>query len=145
MRKLLPIFVLTAFFLGCDSKDEIGIRDSRESFMVELKAALERDKIPFSVDEEGYVRYSRKHKEAVEKITKEVDASILSEVGSKFEDEVSTSYFRKLLDEAGIKYRTESKGDEDWTYWRPKSVAQQKEIEMKVVSHSFQLRRKSKE
>lgn len=145
MKKRLPclIFAVNLSLFGCGSSNEQGIRDSREEFMMEFQKALTENGIPFKTDDEGYIRYSREHKEAVEKIKNQVDKSMASEVGSKFEDEMATGYFRKLLDERGISYRTETREDGEWTFWHPKSKDQQTEIEMKVVSHIFEQRKGS--
>lgn len=140
MKKLLPclLILVAALLLGCGSSDEQGFKDSREDFMVEIRKALTENNIPFTVDDEGYVRYSKEHKEAVERIKRQVDERRTAEVGSKFEDELSTRYFRKLLDEKGIRYRTVSRQDGEWTYWNPESKQQQEETEMKVVTHAFE-------
>lgn len=136
MKKLLLCLavVLTMSLFGCDSNNEQGIKDSREDFMIELQEALTENDIPFTVDDEGYVRYSKERKETVEKIKRQVDERRSAEVGSKFEDELSTKYFRKLLDEKGISYRTASREEGEWTYWNPESKQQQEKIEMKVVA-----------
>lgn len=140
MKKLFLCLtvMLTMLLFGCDSNNEQGIKDSREDFMAEFKKELTGNDIPFTVDDEGYVRYSKEHKEAVEAIKRQVDDRRLNEIGSKFEDELSTSYFRKLLDEEGISYRTVSREDGEWTYWNPESKEQQEELEMKVVAHAFE-------
>ena len=82
--------------------------------------------------------FPSEHKEAVEQIKRQVDQRRAGEVGSKFEDELSTKYFRRLLDEKGISYRTVSRDDGEWTYWNPESKQQQEKIEMKVVAHAFE-------
>lgn len=139
MKKLLLFIVLlTMPLFGCGSNNEQAIKDSREDFMAEFQKALTEKDIPFTVDNEGYVRYSKEYKEAVERIKRQVDERRSAEVGSKFEDELSTQYFRKLLDERGISYRTASREDGEWTYWNPESKQQQEEIEMKVVAHAFE-------
>ncbi len=140
MKKILTylLVALTVALLGCDSNNEQGIRDSREDFMIEFKKALTDNGIPFTVDDEDYVRYSKDDKEAVEKIKRQVDQRRAAEIGSKFDDALSTNYFRKLLDEKGISYRTESRDDGEWTYWNPASKKQQEELEMKVVTHAFE-------
>lgn len=140
MKRLLLclVVVLTMPLVGCGSNDEQGIKDSREDFMIEFKKALTENDIPFTVDDEGYVRYSKEYKESVDQIKHQVDQRRTSEVGSKFEDELSTRYFRKLLDERGINYRTVSREDGEWTYWNPESKQQQEEIEMEVVTHAFE-------
>ena len=144
VKKLMPgLLVLVAVLLfGCGSGNEQGIKDSREDFMVELKKALTENNIPFTVDDEGYVRYSKEYKDAVERIKHHVDERRAAEVGSKFEDELSTQYFRKLLDKKGIRYRAISREDGEWTYWNPESKQQQKEIEMEVVTHAFEQQKK---
>jgi len=146
MKKLLPclVVVLTMSLFGCGSSTEQGIKDSREDFMVEFKKALTENDIPFTVDDEGYVRYSRENKETVEEIKRQVDQRRSSEIGSKFEDELSTKYFRKLLDEKGISYRVVSREDGEWTYWNPESKEQQEELEMKVVTHAFEQQKTEK-
>ena len=70
MKKSLPclLVLVTALLFGCGSGDEQGLKDSREDFMVELKKALTENNIPFTVNDEGYVRYSKEHKEAVEEV-----------------------------------------------------------------------------
>jgi len=143
MKKLLLclVVVLIMPLFGCGSNDKQGIKDSREDFMIELQEALTENNIPFAVDDEGHVRYSKAHKEAVEKIKHQVDKRRTDEVGSKFEDELSTKYFRSLLDEKGISYRTVSQGDGEWTYWNPENKQKQEEIEMKVVAHAFERQR----
>lgn len=140
MKKLLSslLALLIMLLLGCGSSNEQGVKDSRQDFMVELEKALAENNIPFTVDDEGYVRYSKEHKESVERIKRQIDQRRTGEVGSKFEDESSTRYFRKLLDEKGITYRTASREDGEWTYWNPESREQQEEIEMKVVAHAFE-------
>jgi hypothetical protein len=140
MKKLLPCLVvaLAMPLFGCGSNSEQGIKDSREDFMIELKKSLTENDIPFTVDDEGYIRYSREDKEAVEEIKRQVDQRQSSEIGSKFENESSTNYFRRLLDERGISYRTVSREDGEWTYWNPESKEQQEELEMKVVTHAFE-------
>lgn len=141
MKKLLLCWVAVLLF-GCSSNGEQGIKDSREDFMIEFKKALTENSIPFTVDDGGYVRYSKKHKEAVERVRRQVDERRVAEIGSKFDDELPTQYFRKLLDEKGIRYRTVSRGDGEWTYWNPKSKQQQEEIEMKVVTQAFEQQKK---
>ena len=144
MKKLLLlIFVLTMPLSGCGSSNEQGIKDSREDFMVELKKALTENNIPFRVADDGYVMYSKEHKEAVEQIKRQVNNRRSAEVGHKYEDELSTPYLRKLLDENGIRYRAVSRGDGEWTYWNPESKQQQEEIEMKVVTHAFEQQKKN--
>ena len=140
MKKLLLclVFMLTMPLFGCGSNNEQGIKDSRADFMVELQEALTENDIPFRVDDEGYVKYSSEHKEAVERIKRQVDQRRTGEVGSKYEDELSTKYFRRLLDEKEISYRTASRDDGEWTYWNPESKQQQEDIEMKVVAHAFE-------
>lgn len=140
MKKLLPCLVvaLAMPLFGCGSNSEQGIKDSREDFMIELKKSLTVNDIPFTVGDEGYIRYSREDKEAVEKIKRQVDQRKSSEIGSKFENESSTNYFRSLLDERGISYRTVSREDGEWTYWNPDNKEQQEELEMKVVTHAFE-------
>ncbi len=140
MKKLLPclVVVLTMFLFGCSSNSEQGIKDSREDFMIEFKKALTENDIPFTIDDEGYVRYSKADKEAIEQIKRQIDQHRASEVGSKFEDKLSTEYFRGLLEDKGISYRTISREDGEWTYWNPESKQQQEEIEMKVVTHAFE-------
>lgn len=144
MKKILTCLLaaLSISLFGCDSNNEQGIRDSREDFMIEFKKALTDNEIPFTVDDEGYVRYSKEYKEAVERIKRHVDERRAAEVGSKFEDELSTQYFRKLLDEKGIRYRAVSREDGEWTYWNPESKQQQEEIEMEVVVHAFEQQKK---
>ena len=97
MKKLLLclLVLVTALLFGCNSSDEQGIKDDREAFMVELRKALTENDIPFAIDDEGYVRYSKEHKEAVEQIKRQIDERRVAEVGSKFEDELSTRYFRR--------------------------------------------------
>ena len=140
MKKLLLclVLVLTMPLFGCGSNNEQGIKDSRADFMIELQEALTENDIPFRVDDEGYVKYSSEHKEAVERIKRQVDQRRTGEVGSKYEDELSTKYFRRLLDEKEISYRTASRDDGEWTYWNPESKQQQEDIEMKVVAHAFE-------
>lgn len=139
MKRLLPwmVVVLAMPLFGCGSNNEQGIRDSREDFMIEFKKALAESNISFTVDDEGYVRYSREDTEAIDQIKRQVDQRRAREVGSRFEDELSTKYFRSLLDRMKISYRTESREDGEWTYWHPESQQQQEEIEMKVVAHAF--------
>jgi len=134
---LWPLLVLSLSLFGCNSNNEQGIKDSRKDFMIKLKKALNENNIPFTVDDKGYIRYSNEYKETVEQIVRKIDQSRMSEVGTKFEDEMSTQYFRKLLDERGISYHTEIHEDGEWTYWIPESKQQQEEIEMKVVKHAF--------
>ena len=140
MKKLLLclVLVLTMPLFGCGSNNEQGIKDSRADFMIELQEALTENDIPFRVDDEGYVKYSSEHKEAVERIKRQIDQRRTGEVGSKYEDELSTKYFRRLLDEKEISYRTASRDDGEWTYWNPESKQQQEDIEMKVVAHAFE-------
>jgi len=146
MKKLLPclLVILTISLFGCGSNDEEGIKDSREDFMIELRKALTENGIPFTIDDEGYIRYSKKDKAAVEEIKRKVDQRRSGEIGSKFEDEQSTKYFRQLLDEKGIRYRTVSREDGEWTYWNPDSKEQQEEFEMKVVTHAFEQQKKDR-
>jgi hypothetical protein len=143
MKKFLPclIVVLIMPLFGCDSNNEQGIKDSREDFMIEFKKALTENGIPFTVDDEGYVRHSKEDKKALEEIKHQVDQRRSGEISSKFEDELSTKYFRNLLDEKGISYRTASREDGEWTYWNPENKKQQEELEMKVVTHAFEQRK----
>lgn len=144
MKKFLfcLVIALSMSLSGCGSNNEQGIKDSRQDFMIELQKALTESSIPFMVDDEGYIRYRSEHKEAVEEIKRQIDQHRADEVGSKFEDELSTKYFRKLLDEKRIRYRTVSR-DGEWTYWSPESKEQQEEIEMKVVAHAFEQQKRS--
>jgi len=144
MKKLLlcMLVVLSMSLFGCSSNGEQGIKDSREDFMIEFKKALTENAIPFTADDEGYVRYSKEHKEAVERVKRQVDERRAAQVGSKFDNELSTRYFRKLLDERGISYRTASREDGEWTYWNPENKQQQEEIEMKVVTYAFEQQKK---
>ena len=132
------IIVLSILSFGCNSNDLKGIKDSRAEFMKELKIALNEHDIPYEINDEGYIMYSGEYEDDVERIKNQVDKDAASEVGLKFEDEDSTEYFRGLLSELGIPFRTETRKDGEWTYWKPESKKQQNEIEMKVVSHSFQ-------
>ena len=113
--------------------------------MAELRGALTENNIPFRTDDEGYIRYPKEYKEAVQKIKDNIDKSRTSEVGSKFDDEMSTAYFRKLLDERKITYRTETRDDGEWTFWRPENREQEQEIEMKVVTHAFERQKQHSE
>jgi len=144
VKKLLSylLVLVAALLFGCGSGSEQGIKDSREDFMVELKKALTESNIPFTVDDEGYVRYSKEYKGAVERIKRHIDERRATEVGSRFEDELSTRYLRKLLDEKGIRYRAVSREDGELTYWNPESKQQQEEIEMEVVRHAFEQQKK---
>lgn len=137
------IIVLGIPLLGCDSNNGQGILDSRDEFMTEFKKALSENNIPFTVDDKGYVRYSKNQGEAVERIKRQVDERLATEVGSKFQDELSTRYFRRLLDDRGVRYRAVNRKDGEWTYWNPESKQQQEEIEMKVVAHAFEQQKKS--
>lgn len=132
------LIVVSLLFSGCDTNNQRGIKDSRPEFMKELQASLADNGIPFEVDNEGYVRYPSKYEEAVERIKKQVDKNIASEIGTKFEDKNQAEYFRSLLKERGISFRAETREDGEWTYWRPESKAQQNEIEIEVVSKSLQ-------
>lgn len=134
---------MAAPLIGCGSSDELGIKDSRGDFMVEFRKALTENNIPFSVDDEGYVRYSKEHKEAVERFKRQLDERRSTEVGSKFEDEISTLYFRKLLDERGIRYRAVIREGSEWTYWNPQSRKQQKEIEMEFITYAFERQKRN--
>ena len=138
MNKLLFFILVFSLLFGCSSGDERGIKDSRKDFMVELQKSMDKEGIPYSMDEEGYIRYSSQYKDDVERIKKNIDENRLSEIGTKFEDKSATEYFRELLNESGIEYRTEVKKDGDWTYWHPKNKKQQNEMEMKVVTHAFE-------
>jgi hypothetical protein len=140
VKKLLSfsLVLVTVILFGCVSGDEQGIKDSREDIMIELKNALTENNIAYTVDREGYIRYSDNHKQAVERIKRQVDERRATEVGSKFEDELLTRHFRKLLDEKGIRYRAIRREDGEWTYWNPESKQQQEEIEMEVVTHAFE-------
>lgn len=131
------VIVLSILFSGCNSNDLKGIKDSRAGVMKELQAALIDNNIPFETDDKGYIRYSSKYENDVERIMNQIDKNIAREVGTKFESKDSTEYFRSLLDDQGITFRTETRGDSEWTYWRPESKNQQNEIEMKVVSLHF--------
>ena len=105
--------------------------------MLELQRSLDDSGIPYTVDDEGYIRYSRKYEDDVKKIKKGIDEKRMSEAAVKFENRGSTEYFRSLLDERGIKYRTETREDGEWTYWHPEGEEQREELEMKVVSRAL--------
>lgn len=144
MKRFFGCLVILSFLLasGCGSDSERGIKDDRQSFMTELRGRLADNNIPFRVDEEGYVRYPKKYESAVKRITVDIDTKLASEVGTRFEDDIATTYFRKLLDNKGINYRTEIREDGKWTFWYPESDQQQKQIEMEVISFTFEQREK---
>lgn len=131
------VVLIAVLLSGCGSDDERGIKDSRKEFMLELKRSLDDSGIPYTVDDEGYIRYSRKYEDDVKEIKKNIDEKRTSEAGVKFEDKDSAEYFRSLLDGRGITYRTETRKDGEWTYWYPESEEQREELEMKVVSRAL--------
>ncbi len=138
MRNTLFVLLLFVFLPSCSSGDEEGIRDSRDNYMMELQNALSKNNIPFKIDSEGYIRYSKKHSKFVEKIKQNVDEQTFSEVGTKFNDEQSTKYFRKLLDESKISYRIKTRKNSEWTYWHPENKNQENEFEGRVVMKYFE-------
>lgn len=137
MNRYFWLVLVVALLSGCGSGDERGIKDSRKEFMSELQQSLDDKGIPYTVDDEGYIKFSSEYEDDVKKIKDSIDARRLSEVGTKYEDKSSTDYFRQLLGERGIQYRTETRKDGEWTYWHPESKEQQDELEMKVVSHAL--------
>jgi hypothetical protein len=135
---LFSIFLSTIFFLSaCGSRDEIGFKDSRTEYMAEYKKVLSKQGIPFYMSPDGHIMYPSEHAENVEKIKKEVSNYMSSEVGTKYDNELSTNYLRKVLKDRSIPFRIETKNGEDWTFWRPESDSQRKEIETKVINYYF--------
>ena len=120
--------------VGCDiNGDEKGIKDSRESYMDKLEVALTEKNIPYYVDDEGYIKYPEEYAEAVNMVVDDIDSMMSTEIGTKFDDELSTQYFRELLKERDIEYRTESRETGEWTYWVPASDTQEEELNMTVA------------
>lgn len=139
MRILLSLLILllTVSLFGCSKNNEQGVLDSRKSYMTVLQKMLTEKEVPFTRDDEGYIRYSNEYKDIVEKIKLQVDEQLRQEIGTKFEKGESTQYFRKLLNKTKINFRTETRPDGEWTYWHPKNQRQKDEIEMKVVAYTF--------
>lgn len=133
-RYVLPLVFVV--FTGCGSNEQQGTKDSREEFMTEFKKELSEKKIPYN-EVDGYVMYSKSHKDVVERIKRDINERLTAEVGTSFGDERSTRYFRKLLDKKGIPYREIRRGNADWTFWTPKSVKEQEELELEVVMQPF--------
>lgn len=100
-----------------------------------LKESLDNEGIPYTVADDGFIMYSGKYRDDVERIKKSLEEKRFKEVGIQFEDEATTKYFRTLLDERGIKYRTVPEKDGEWTYWLPENEQQLDELYQKAISH----------
>ena len=145
-RKLVYlIFILSMILYGCTPANEEGFKPSK-NFMKDFQSALVKNNIPFRIDDTGYIRYPEEYKEEVEKAKNEVYKELISEIGAMYKDKMVTDYFRTLLDKNGISYRTDYLTDArmrgDWTYWRPESKDQEREIETKVNMYSLELEKK---
>lgn len=141
MKYLLCAILASFILFGCDDGDKMGYRTSNEAFMLELEKSLAENEIPFELEADDYIMYSREYNDAVETIIRNIDQRRAKLTGNKFDDERSTEYFRKLLSERGIDYRTETRADGEWTFWYPENNDQRDEIEVSVVMHVFEQRK----
>jgi hypothetical protein len=126
---------------GCTDTGERGFKSSQPDFMNELKVALTKSGVPFREDKDGFIRYQSKYEEAVSRVRDNVEKEISGGVVVRYEDNESRDYLKSLLSSQEMKYRVEAREDGEWIRWYPQSEAQQKEIEMKVVQHNFDLQR----
>jgi len=110
--------------------------------MGELKKELKEKKIPFEVDNEGFIRYSSKYESDVESTIKSVDHYLHGGIATKYDEEVSNRYLRELLAKKGMKYRVEKRADGVWTRWYPENDKQRKAISNEVVEHYFNYKKK---
>jgi hypothetical protein len=120
--------------IGCEIRNDRSIRDSRESFMAELKEAMTMEGIPYRQDSNGNVIYSAEHESEVDLIAAKIELDLSKEVGSIFDDKVSLNIFCRILEENNIQYRTEPHGRNTRVYWRPLNKAQENVIEERFVS-----------
>lgn len=137
--KALFALLLAIMFLfsACESRDEVGFKDSRAEYMAEYQKEFSGHGIPFHISSEGHIIYPSEYAEDVEKIKKEVSDYMSSEVGTKYDNELFATYLRKIHKDRDIPFRVETKNGEDQTFWRPESDIQRKEIETEVIDYYF--------
>lgn len=138
MVKWLMIAGIVVSLSACEPHSEEAIRDSRSDFMEALQEELDDRNVPYTVDDKGYIRYSSENSSEVEQIVEQIDDKRKLEVGTRFEEQELTAYFRKLLDKRGIQYRTETSDDGEWTYWNPESKQQEERLERMVVEYALE-------
>lgn len=136
-RSIIVAILILLMNSGCTDSREVGFKSNRPDFMHEMKASLAKSGIPFREDKDGFIRYQRTYEEAVRQLSANVEKEISGGVAVRFKDGESRHYLKNLLSSQGMKYREEG----EWIHWYPKNEAQQKEVEMKVVQHGFDMQR----
>lgn len=129
---------------GCTDAEDHGFKTSEPEVMKELERELTEAGIPFRRDQNGFLRYGSESEEVVQTLRAEVERKLSGGIAVKYEDEDSRKYLKQLLTSQGMDYRVEHREDGEWIRWYPENDAQEKEIEMKVVAHNFDIQRKKR-
>jgi hypothetical protein len=129
---------------GCTDAEDRGFKTSEPEVMKELERDLTEAGVPFRRDQDGFMRYDAANDEVVRNLRAEVDRKLRGGLAVKYEDEGSRKFLKQLLASQGMEYMIEHREDGEWIRWYPENDAQEKEIEMKVVEHNFDIQRKKR-
>lgn len=145
VKSIVIVMLVLLANVSCSDSGERGFKSSQPEFMDELKISLVKSGVPFREDMDGFIRYQKKYEDIVNHVKSEVEKEISGGIAARYDDKESSEYLKALLVTHGMKFRIEQRDGGEWIRWYPDSETRQKEIEMKVVEHNFDLQQKDSE
>ena len=121
---------------------EGGFKSSNPEYMSDLKEALAKAAIPYREDEDGSIRYARKHAAEVDRVREVLEKENAREAAVLLKDKESLDFMKNLLASKGKRYRIKTQEDGAWFHWFPDNDAQEKEFHLKMVEHAFDLQQR---
>ena len=139
--KITNILISTVFTIAITScgfsTDGGGFRTTEKDYTELLYLELDKNNIPYTVTQDGYILYDEPAKKGFLKAQAFVEHYLYDGVSHKMKTLKEQDYFTSLLQSKNLEHYILNKDDGVWVKWFPENEEQERELMLQVVNFSF--------
>lgn len=111
--------------------------------MEAVKKAMAASNIRYREDADGCLRYATKDRAAVDRIMDSIEAEMSAAIAFKVENRAERDFLSGILSSMGRKHWVQPRDDGEWILWNPRSEAEKRDVQTKLVRYRFDSRNKA--
>lgn len=146
MLKIIILFILSLVVSSCTVETgSSGYRSDDKEYTKHLYQQLDKFRVKYSVDEKGFINYTKDEKDGFLKAQEAVEHMLSEGANTKPKNPDDLQYLVKLLKAKNLEHYVLEREDGRWVKWYPNSDKHEQEIMLQVVEYNFAKQMKAKE